>query len=180
MSPADFQAISPLLVLSAGATLVMLQIAFLRSVTTTAWLSTGSLVLAALSCAYAWDITSVQVTPLLLADRMALLFCVLFSLGGAMTVQLSREYIRHHGDEPEEYFLLLILSTLGACVLAYAVHLASLLLGLELLSVALYALIAYPNIPIAISCRWRPPPSTWFYPAPPLPPSCLDLPCSTR
>jgi NADH-quinone oxidoreductase subunit N len=145
MSPADFQAISPLLVLSAGATLVMLQIAFLRSVTTTAWLSTGSLVLAALSCAYAWDITSVQVTPLLLADRMALLFCVLFSLGGAMTVQLSREYIRHHGDEPEEYFLLLILSTLGACVLAYAVHLASLLLGLELLSVALYALIAYPN-----------------------------------
>jgi NADH-quinone oxidoreductase subunit N len=34
---------------------------------------------------------------------------------------------------------------MGACVLAYAVHLAALLLGLELLSVALYALVAYPN-----------------------------------
>jgi len=45
----------------------------------------------------------------------------------------------------EEYFLLLILSTLGACVLAYAAHLASLLLGLELMSIALYALIAYPD-----------------------------------
>jgi NADH-quinone oxidoreductase subunit N len=34
---------------------------------------------------------------------------------------------------------------MGACVLTYSVHLASLLLGLELLSVSLYALIAYPN-----------------------------------
>lgn len=145
MSATDFQALLPLLVLAGGATLLMLQIAFLRSVRVTAALAAITLVLAALSCRYAVDAAPLQVTPLLQADRFALLFCALFCLAGAATVLLSQDYISHHGDEPEEFFLLLILSTLGACVLAYAVHLASLLLGLELLSIALYALIAYPN-----------------------------------
>jgi NADH-quinone oxidoreductase subunit N len=78
-------------------------------------------------------------------DALGLLFCALFALAAAVTVLLSLDYMRCHGDEPEEYFLLLVLSTLGACVLACANHLASLLLGLELMSIALYALIAYPN-----------------------------------
>jgi NADH-quinone oxidoreductase subunit N len=145
MTGADFQAMAPLLVLAVGATGLMLQIAFVRSVGLTAALATLTLAFAALSCQYAAQAAPLQVTPLLLADRFALTFCVLFCLAGAVTVLLSRDYISHHGDEPEEYFLLLVLSALGACVLAYAVHLATLLLGLELLSVSLYALIAYPN-----------------------------------
>jgi NADH-quinone oxidoreductase subunit N len=145
MTGADFQALAPLLALSGGATLLMLQIAFIRNVGLTATLATLILAVAALSCQYAAQQAPLQVTPLLLADRYALTFCVLFCIAGAVTVLLSRDYISHHGDEPEEYFLLLVLGTLGACVLAYAVHLASLLLGLELLSVSLYALIAYPN-----------------------------------
>jgi NADH-quinone oxidoreductase subunit N len=145
MTAADFQSLSPLLVLAAGATGMMLQIAFLRSVNLTAAVATITLALAALSCVYAVPQAPLQVTPLLLADQFALVFCVLFCIAGAVTVLLSMDYIQHHGDEPEEYFLLLVLSTTGACVLAYAVHVASLLLGLELLSVSLYALIAYPN-----------------------------------
>jgi NADH-quinone oxidoreductase subunit N len=145
MTVVDFQALSPLLALSGGAVVLMLQIAFWRRVGVTAILTTLVLALAAVSCIHAGQITPQQVTPLLLADRYALLFCVLFCVAAAITALLSQDYIRHHGDEPEEFYLLLVLSTLGACVLAYAVHVASLLLGLELLSVALYALIAYPN-----------------------------------
>ena len=145
MNAAHFQALLPMLVLSGGATILMLQIAFLRNVATTAALATLSLVLAAVSCIPAGSAGPMGVTPLLHVDPLALLFCALFSIGGAITVLLSRDYIVHHGDEPEEYYLLLVLSTLGACVLACAVHVASLLLGLELLSIALYALIAYPN-----------------------------------
>jgi NADH-quinone oxidoreductase subunit N len=145
MTSTDFQALLPLLVLTGGATGLMLQIAFVRSVSLTAALAVLTMALAALSCVHAAQVTPLQVTPLLQADQFALLFCVLFCIGGAATALLSQDYIRHHGDEPEEFFLLLVLSTLGACVLAYAVHVASLLLGLELLSVSLYALIAYPN-----------------------------------
>ncbi|MEE4146315.1 MAG: NADH-quinone oxidoreductase subunit N [Halieaceae bacterium] len=144
MSAMDFQALLPLLVLAIGATLLMLQIAWLRKPGLTGALAALVLVLAALSCRFAAETAPLQVTPLLLADRYALLFCTLFCLAAAVTALLSRDYVSR-GDEPEEFFLLLILATMGACVLAYAVHVASLLLGLELLSVSLYTLIAYPN-----------------------------------
>jgi NADH-quinone oxidoreductase subunit N len=141
----DFQALMPLLVLTVGATGLMLQIAWVRNPGLTAALAALILALAALSCRLAAEVAPLQVTPLLLVDRFALIFCTLFCIAGAITVLLSRDYVSQHGDEPEEYFLLLVLATMGACVLACAVHLASLLLGLELLSVSLYALIAYPN-----------------------------------
>jgi NADH-quinone oxidoreductase subunit N len=140
----DFQALLPLLVLASGATLLMLQIAWMRNPGLTGALAAVILVLAGLSCRFAAEAAPLQVTPLLLADRYALLFCTLFCLAGAVTALLSRDYVSR-GDEPEEFFLLLVLATMGACVLAYAVHVASLLLGLELLSVSLYTLIAYPN-----------------------------------
>ena len=144
MTSAGFQALLPLMVLAIGATILMLQIAWARNPRVTATLATLTLVLAGLSCRLAAEHAPLQVTPLLLADHLALMFCTLFCLAGAVTALLAQDYISR-GDEPEEFFLLLVLATIGACVLAYAVHLASLLLGLELLSISLYTLIAYPN-----------------------------------
>tara|TARA_R110001592_G_scaffold363398_2_gene688081 strand:+ start:152717 stop:154162 length:1446 start_codon:yes stop_codon:yes gene_type:complete len=141
----DFQALLPLIVLALGATVLMLQIAWVRDAPLTAALAALTLVLAALSCGFAQEVAPRQVTPLLMADRFAFVFCALFCLAGAVTALLSADYVRQHGDQPEEFFLLLVLATMGACVLAYAVHVAGLILGLELLSVSLYALIAYPN-----------------------------------
>ncbi len=145
MNLVDFQALLPLIVLAFGATALMLQIAWVRDAQLTAALAALTLVLAALSCGFAQEVAPRQVTPLLMADRFALVFCSLFCLAGAVTALLSADYVRQHGDQPEEFFLLLVLATMGACVLAYAVHVAGLILGLELLSVSLYALIAYPN-----------------------------------
>jgi len=145
MTGAGFQALLPLVVLAVGATVVMLQIAFLRNVALTTALSLLTLAVAAGSCLSAAQVAPLQVTPLMLADPLALVFSALFCAAAAATALLSRDYMASHGDEPEEYFLLLLLSTLGACVLAYAAHVATLVLGLELMSVALYALVAYPH-----------------------------------
>ncbi|WP_019530973.1 NADH-quinone oxidoreductase subunit N [Dasania marina] len=145
MSTADFQALLPLLVLSSGAILLMLQIAFIRNVRLSSTLTLLVFALAALSCISAAEFSPRLVTPLLVADKLSLLFSAVFCLAGLVTTVLSIDYMKQRGDQPEEYYLLLMLSTLGACVLAYAEHLASLLLGMELLSVALYALIAYPD-----------------------------------
>ena len=119
----DFQALLPLLMLAAGAILIMLQIAFFRSIRFTAILTTLTFAAAALSCITAAEQAPRLVTPLLQADHLALLFSGLFSLAGLTTTVLSLDYMDQRGDEPEEYFLLLVLSTLGACVLAYSVHL---------------------------------------------------------
>lgn len=145
MTSLHFQALMPLLILSAGATLLMLQIAFFRQIRVTVALTAGLFALAAASCLPAAEPAPLAVTPLLMADKLALLFCLLFCLAGLVTTVFAADYTAQREDQPEEFFLLLVLSTLGACVLAYAVHLIALLLGLELLSVALYALIAYPD-----------------------------------
>jgi NADH-quinone oxidoreductase subunit N len=157
MSALELQALLPLLVLAGGATVMMLQIAFMRGLRLTTALALVTLLLAALSVIPAATDAPLAVTPLLVADRFGLLFCALFCCAGAVTVLLSVDYLKQRGDEPEEYFLLLLLSVMGACVLAYTVHVASLLLGLELLSVALYALIAYPDksiVPLEASIKY--------------------------
>ena len=112
MSATDFLSLAPLLVLSGGATLLMLQIAFLRNVSLSAVLATLILVLTAVSCLPAINVGPQQVTPLLMMDSLGLLFCAAFSLAAAATTLLSLDYMQCHGDEPEEYFLLLVLSTL--------------------------------------------------------------------
>jgi NADH-quinone oxidoreductase subunit N len=145
MNMTDFQALLPLLVLAGGATVIMLQIAFYRNISLTSVITVLTFLAAALSCIPASDTAPRLVTPLLQADHLALLFCGVFALAGLATTVLSVDYMAQRGDEPEEYFLLLTLATMGACTLAYSTHLVSLLLGMELMSVALYALIAYPD-----------------------------------
>jgi NADH-quinone oxidoreductase subunit N len=61
---------------------------------------------------------------------------------GVITV-LAYGYLDGRAGQREEFYLLLLLATLGALVLVASQHFAALFLGLELLSVALYALLAY-------------------------------------
>jgi NADH-quinone oxidoreductase subunit N len=56
---------------------------------------------------------------------------------------LAYSYLELHVGHKEEFYLLLIIATLGCSVLAAADHFASFFLGIELLSVSLYALAAY-------------------------------------
>lgn len=143
MNTLSLAAIAPLLILPAGIVAIMLQVSLWRHPGLTVWLSLATLLLA-MAAAVAGEGSS-PVTPLLTADPYARVFTVLFCLAAAVTAVPGVDYLRRSGDAVEEFFLLLLLSTLGACTLAYASHLASLLLGLELLSVALYALVGYPD-----------------------------------
>lgn len=70
-------------------------------------------------------------------------FCVgdaaLFALSAASCLLLSRDYLSGLSDQGDEYYLLILLATLGAVVLVYSSHMASLRLVLELLSVGDHA-----------------------------------------
>jgi NADH-quinone oxidoreductase subunit N len=145
MTLASLQAISPLLVLGSGAVAIMLAISITRSLAVTYWLTLISLLGAAAASALALESDTVQLTPLLRNDTFSAFFSAVFCSAGAATAILSRAYLSSREGQNEEYFLLLLLSTMGASTLAYATHLISLLLGLELMGVALYALIAYPD-----------------------------------
>ena len=59
---------------------------------------------------------------------------------------LSYGYLRDHETRPLEYYMLLLLANFGGATLVAATHFASFFLGLEILSVSLYALIGYPRL----------------------------------
>ena len=79
------------------------------------------------------------------SDSYSLFYTALMALAGLVTAMVSRDYLENRQGENEEFYLLLLLATLGAMVLVSATHFASFLLGLELLGVSLYPLIAYPE-----------------------------------
>ncbi len=84
-----------------------------------------------------------RVTPLLVIDGYALYFSGLVLLAALAVVALSGRYLQDRGPRVEEYFILLTLATLGATVLTASRHFIALFLGIELLSVALYGLVAF-------------------------------------
>ncbi|MDG1904623.1 MAG: NADH-quinone oxidoreductase subunit N [Arenicella sp.] len=132
-------------VMSAGALILMMQIAFWRHATASWVLSCVVIVAAMLALVPMSELAPSQVTPLLVNDGYSVFFSGVLLFACLITILLSKDYLAQRSGENEEFYLLLILSTLGALILVSATHLASFLLGLELLGVALYALIAYPE-----------------------------------
>jgi NADH-quinone oxidoreductase subunit N len=82
-------------------------------------------------------------TPLLHVDVLALVLFALIIATAAVVAVLASDYLERRRCPAEEFCLLLLFATLGACILAASSHFASLFLGLELLSISLYAMIAY-------------------------------------
>lgn len=145
MSGADFQALAVHLVLGAGLLLVMLTVSFRRGHGLAAGVTLLALAGALVATGISGSASPRSVTPLLVIDGFGLFLCGLFLVATLAVVVLSYRYLQGGRDDPEEYYLLLLAATLGAVTLAGASHFASLLLGLEILSIALYVLVAYPQ-----------------------------------
>ena len=140
-----FQAMLAPVILSVGSLVLMMQIAFWRH-STTSWLITcATLAAAMLSLISSSQVVPQVITLLLISDHYSLFFSGLLLFATLVTALLAKDYLQNRDGENEEFYLLLILSALGALILVSSTHLASFLLGLELLGVALYALIAYPE-----------------------------------
>jgi NADH-quinone oxidoreductase subunit N len=145
MNSAAFTAVMPLVCLAAAVVALMLLIAVYRR-----HLPALLMTIAGLASAIVWLLQStgqgaVAVTPLLIFDGYARVYLVLFCGAGIATALLSYGYLCSYDGPREEYYLLLLLAVLGSAVLAVSHHFAALFLGLEILSVSLYTLIAYPH-----------------------------------
>jgi NADH-quinone oxidoreductase subunit N len=143
MNISDLTALSPYLVLAVTTVVVMLVIAFHRSHKLTVLLTLAGFAISAGSLVYASCVLPRAVTPLLIIDRFAFFYLGLTLLAGFCVSALAYSYLEKHQGHSEEFYLLLLLAALGCGVLAGATHFASFFLGIELLSVSLYALAAY-------------------------------------
>lgn len=133
----------PFMVLAVAAIVVILLIAFRQSHTVIQ--VTGFLMMCMVVGAmwYVRDTLPQQVMPLFVVDGFAALFTGLIIFSVLVVGLLSYIYFEEHEENPKEYYILLFLATLGSAVLTISRHFISLFIGLELLSVSLYALIAY-------------------------------------
>jgi NADH-quinone oxidoreductase subunit N len=140
---ADLIGILPILVLVLASAVVMVVAAFHRSHILAAGLSLAAFlvaIVALLGMAYK---SPRAVTLLFIVDDYALFFTGLILMGAAVVTVLSYGYFRHYSGNYEEFYVLLLLATMGAAVLVVSSHFVSFFLGLEVLSVALYGMIAY-------------------------------------
>jgi len=143
MNATDTLALLPLLLLAGTAIVVMLGIAVKRSHELTAALTLVGFAAAFLSVCVVAPLTPRQVTSLLLIDGYALFYLGLITASAAAVAVLFYQYFARHDGQREEVYLLLVLATLGCGVLVTSVHFASFLLGLEVLSISLYGMVAY-------------------------------------
>ncbi|MHB0937392.1 MAG: NADH-quinone oxidoreductase subunit N [Armatimonadota bacterium] len=83
------------------------------------------------------------ISTMLRVDNYALFFTGLLIGVGFILTLFSYDYWERRGGVREEFYILLLLGTLGGTVLAASTHFATLFLGLEITSVSIYALTAY-------------------------------------
>ena len=144
MNGSQMQALMPILMLSLTAIVLMIQASIKRDEKATWIITVVGILLALWGAGYARDFSQ-PVTILLQVDNWGLFFTALVLLASLVTVVLSQDSFSSEGESEEEYYLLLVLSALGAVILIQSSHMASLLLGMELMGVALYAMIAFPK-----------------------------------
>lgn len=138
-----FIALLPLIITSATAVLVMLSAAFNRSHWWNATLTVVGLNLALVSIYFAAQVSPIEVTPLLVVDGYSCFYMVVILVATLGCATLSHAYMEGYSGNREELYLLLVLAAAGGLVLACSRHLASLFIGLELLSVPVFALVGY-------------------------------------
>jgi len=147
MTTANLLPLLPLLITGLAVVVVMLAIAVHRDhrVSASLTLLGFAAALATLPLAYHSLLPGryVFITPLLIIDGYSLYYTGLILATGFVVTLLSFGYLEKLPGKHDEYYLLLLLASLGSAVLTASAHFASFFLGLELLSVSLYALIAY-------------------------------------
>jgi len=143
MDELQLQALLPFIVLASASVIIILLIAFRQSHTVIQ--VTGFLMMCMVVFAmwYVRDTLPRAIMPLFIVDGMGALFTGLIVFCVLIVGLFSFIYFEEREENPKEYYILIFLSTLGAATLTISRHFISLFIGLELLSVSLYALIAY-------------------------------------
>ncbi len=139
----QLESLLPLMILALATVVVMLAIAVRRDHRLTVALTLLGLLVAFVTLLVAGPSATGAVTPLLTLDAFARFFIGLDLITSFAVAMLSYRYLELHAENRDELYILLLLATLGSAVLVAASHFASFFLGLEILSVSLYALLGY-------------------------------------
>ena len=143
ITPQHLIALLPLLIVGLTVVVVMLSIAWRRNHFFNATLSVVGLNVALLSLWFVGHAGAMDVTPLMRVDCYAMLYTGLVLLASLATCTFAYPWLEGYSDNKEEFYLLVLIAALGGILLANANHMASLFLGIELISLPLFGLVGY-------------------------------------
>jgi len=137
-------AMLPIILVTLTSVVTMLISAFYRNHQLVAGVTVVGLFAALYALTLRQGMDGIQVTPLLVIDAYSLFFSAIVLVTAAAVAVLCHGYFKLREGLHEEIYVLLLIATLGAIVLISSDHFAGFFLGLELLSVSLFAMVAYP------------------------------------
>jgi NADH-quinone oxidoreductase subunit N len=136
--------VAPLLILTLGALVVLLLDGFRVSTNVKGGVTIATLLIAALGAAAAGGLSSPGQTAFngfIYVDPFSVYMNVILLFGSLLALLLGFDRLSEQGVEAgTEYYALLLFSTAGAMVFVGAAELITLFVGLEIMSMALYAL----------------------------------------
>ncbi len=142
-------ALSPILLVSVGALLLMLVEAMSKNRTgfalgSAAVLFTGTAAAAAVATYGPENLNGIDsLAPWYVVDHFTLFFSGLLCFGGGLAALLAGGYLPEHNIERGEFYALLLFSTVGAMMVSAAGDALTLFLGLETMSLGAYAMTAF-------------------------------------
>ncbi len=89
------------------------------------------------------NLTPRQVTPMVVIDDYSLFYIGLLTAASLIVTVLMYSYLQRRETQREEFYALLLIATIGSAVMVTSSHFVTLFLGLEVLTVSLYGMIAY-------------------------------------
>ena len=143
ITPQQLIALLPLLIVGLTVVVVMLSIAWRRNHFLNATLSVVGLNVALVSLWFVGQAGAMDVTPMMRVDGYAMLYTGLVLMASLATCTFAYPWLEGYNDNKEEFYLLVLIAALGGILLANANHMASLFLGIELISLPLFGLIGY-------------------------------------
>src|SRR5262245_36676968 len=148
ISTSDFVNIIPELVLTAGALLVLIADVIVPRERRGALGWVTLVAIGATLVSFFWPVEiyrmhTVVANGLLAVDRFGLFFKVVFLLAAAITVLMSMRYLAIEGASPGEYYFLVLCATLGMMIVAGAIDLITIFIGLETMTVSFYILAGF-------------------------------------
>ncbi|MEI6766313.1 MAG: NADH-quinone oxidoreductase subunit N [Bacteroidota bacterium] len=143
MVPADFISLLPLIILAVAPLFILLTIAVVRNHMVIYGFTLLGFIAAFLSIYFVLPLAPHEISGLFIIDRYSQLFLSIIILASLVITVLSYHYLKLHNGENEEFYVVLFVAALGAGILTISNHFASFFLGIELLSISAYILIAY-------------------------------------
>jgi NADH-quinone oxidoreductase subunit N len=143
MTRLDLICLLPFIIVACAPVILMLIITISRNLKVIYGISLLMFIMALLSLFLVFPFENRSIHALFTIDSFGILILGIIFLSAMLITILSYQYLSMHPGEREEYFIILFTAVLGSSILAVASHFITFFLGLELLSISLYVLIAY-------------------------------------